>query len=114
MPQLLEYLQLHHLIHCDIKPRNIRLCPTDCRFVLVDFGIVKDIAATTSRHDLDSMAVGTPGFAPPEQLANRTKFASDLYARNYGHISIENTPSPLATVEIGAVLPLLSSGGLWG
>jgi len=80
MLRLLEYLQLHHLIHCDIKPQNIILRPTDRRFVLVDFGIVKDIAATTSRHDLDSMAVGTPGFAPPEQLANRTGFASDLYA----------------------------------
>ena len=81
MSRLLEYLQLHHSIHRDIKPQNIILCPTDGRFVLVDFGIVKDIdPATTSRHDLESMAVGTPGFAPPEQLANRTVFASDLYA----------------------------------
>ena len=29
-------------------------------------------------------------------------------------VSIENTPSPIGTVEIGAALTLLSSGGHWG
>jgi serine/threonine protein kinase, bacterial len=83
MLRLLEYIHAHHLIHCDIKPQNIILCQTDRRFVLVDFGAVVDIdpiAPDRERIDTDSVAIGTPGYAPPEQLANRAVYASDLYA----------------------------------
>lgn len=77
----LEYIHSHHLIHRDIKPQNIILCQTDLRFVLVDFGAVKDLSpATTGKQSEDSRAIGTPGFAPPEQLANRAVYASDIYA----------------------------------
>jgi serine/threonine protein kinase len=81
MLRLLEYIHSHHLIHRDIKPSNIILCQTDRRFVLVDFGAVKDLRplANTSKRE-DSTAVGTPGFAPPEQLANYPVYASDIYA----------------------------------
>ncbi len=82
MLQLLAYIHSHHLIHRDIKPSNIILCQTDRRFVLVDFGAVKDLSpiASTSRNTEYSTAVGTPGFAPPEQLANYPVYASDIYA----------------------------------
>ncbi len=83
MLRLLTYIHSHQLIHRDIKPQNIILCQTDRRFVLIDFGAVQDThppttmgVQTTTSHQ----AVGTPGFAPPEQLANRAVFASDLYA----------------------------------
>jgi serine/threonine protein kinase len=83
MLQLLEYIHSHRLIHRDIKPQNIILCQTDRRYVLVDFGAVKDLQpkplATTTRVDV-SRSIGTPGFAPPEQLANRAVYASDIYA----------------------------------
>ena len=78
---LLKYLHSQHTLHGDIKPQNIILCQTDRRFVLVDFGAVTDIdPATADRLDTSSVAVGTPGYAPPEQLANRAVYASDLYA----------------------------------
>ncbi len=83
MLRLLEYIHSHRTIHRDIKPQNIILCQTDRRFVLVDFGAVKDLNASATqlshRSDL-SRSIGTPGFAPPEQLANRTVYASDIYA----------------------------------
>ena len=82
MMHLLVYIHSHHLIHRDIKPQNIILCQTDRRFVLVDFGAVKDLSPTANfnqQHEY-STAVGTPGFAPPEQLANYPVYASDLYA----------------------------------
>jgi serine/threonine protein kinase len=84
MLQLLDYIHAHHLIHCDIKPQNIILCQTDRRYVLVDFGAVRDVdpvnAIREQTSDFHSRAVGTPGFAPPEQLADRAVAASDIYA----------------------------------
>jgi serine/threonine protein kinase len=81
MLHLLEYIHSHQLIHRDIKPENIILCQTDRRFVLVDFGAVEDLdPATTTRPNAARSAIGTPRFAPPEQLAGRAVYASDLYA----------------------------------
>lgn len=83
MLRLLEYIHAHRLIHRDIKPQNIILCQTDRRFVLVDFGAVKDLNPRTAAPQDPAhadRAIGTPGFAPPEQLANRTVYASDIYA----------------------------------
>jgi serine/threonine protein kinase len=81
MLHLLEYIHSHQLIHRDIKPENIILCQTDRRFVLLDFGAVEDIdPATSTRQNATRNAIGTPQFAPPEQLAGRAVYASDLYA----------------------------------
>ncbi len=82
MLHLLEYIHSHRLIHRDIKPQNIILCQTDRRFVLVDFGAVKDLYPRSNiRRDpaIVSSAIGTPGFSPPEQLADRAVYASDIY-----------------------------------
>jgi serine/threonine protein kinase len=82
MLHLLGYIHRHRLIHRDIKPQNIILCQTDLRFVLVDFGAVKDLypSRETIERNIVSRVIGTPGFAPPEQLADRTVYASDLYS----------------------------------
>jgi serine/threonine protein kinase len=83
MLRILAYIHSHHLLHCDIKPQNIILCQTDRRFVLIDFGAVKDNNPVNNKRKPErtsSVSIGTPGFAPPEQLANRAVPASDLYA----------------------------------
>ena len=82
MLHLLEYIHSHRLIHRDIKPQNIILCQTDCRFVLIDFGAVKDLeppSLARQNSSIVSRAIGTPGFAPPEQLSNRAVYSSDIY-----------------------------------
>ena len=74
------------VIHRDIKPANLIRRVQDKKLVLIDFGAVKnrvDSAAAANTSDqtaLTSFAVGTPGFAPPEQMAMRPVYGSDIYA----------------------------------
>jgi serine/threonine protein kinase len=82
MLRLLEYIHSHKIVHRDIKPQNIILSRIDRRLVLIDFGAVKDLhpPANISRQRTISRAIGTPGYAPPEQLADRPVYGSDIYA----------------------------------
>jgi len=80
---LLQYIHNNHVIHRDIKPHNLIRSRDDGRLVLIDFGAVKEqvlASETGSAGTAATQFVGTIGFAPPEQLANRPVYASDLYA----------------------------------
>lgn len=84
---LVKYLHENEVIHRDIKPANIIRRDVDNKLVLIDFGAVKDqvqtalIAPTsTGQTAFTSFAIGTPGFAPQEQMALRPVYASDIYA----------------------------------
>ena len=82
---LLKYFQSREVIHRDIKPANIIRRSIDNRLVFIDFGAVKDEVTQTMLLDEEDnpntvFAIGTPGFAPPEQLGLRPTFASDIYA----------------------------------
>ncbi|MBD2629863.1 serine/threonine-protein kinase [Trichormus variabilis] len=82
---LLQYIHELKVIHRDIKPANLIRRAQDARLVLIDFGAVKNqvgqVAANQSGQTaLTAYAIGTPGFAPPEQMAMRPVYASDIYA----------------------------------
>lgn len=81
---ILRDIHAQKVIHRDIKPANIIRREIDNKLVLIDFGIVKNqvntIGATSNQTALTAFAVGTPGFAPPEQLSMRPVYASDVYA----------------------------------
>jgi serine/threonine protein kinase, bacterial len=81
---ILRDIHAQKVIHRDIKPANIIRREIDQKLVLIDFGVVKNqvntIAAGAEQTALTAFAVGTPGFAPPEQLAMRPVYASDVYA----------------------------------
>lgn len=82
---VLRYIHSVKVIHRDIKPANIISREQDGRLVLIDFGAVKDqvnteLAKKYSKTALTEFAVGTMGFAPPEQLAMRPIYSSDIYA----------------------------------
>ncbi len=82
---LVQYLHEHQVIHRDIKPANIIRRDQDKKLVLIDFGAVKDKVASghaigTDQTALTAYAIGTPGYAPPEQMAMRPVYASDIYA----------------------------------
>ena len=83
---LLKYIHSHEVIHRDIKPANLIRREQDRKLVLIDFGAVKDevsqaaASSTSDQTALTNFAIGTPGFAPPEQMALRPVYASDIYA----------------------------------
>ncbi|MBD2104788.1 serine/threonine-protein kinase [Leptolyngbya sp. FACHB-261] len=89
---VLEFVHQNRVIHRDIKPANLIRAKRDGRLVLIDFGAVKhqvqagvvsNDASDLSESDrtaLTAFAIGTAGFAPPEQMALRPVYASDIYA----------------------------------
>ncbi len=96
---MMEYLHNHQVIHRDVKPANIIRRAQDRKLVMIDFGAVKDkvnpISATASEQTaLTSYAIGTPGYAPPEQMAMRPVYSSDIYAVGVTCIYLLTAKSP--------------------
>jgi hypothetical protein len=81
MLDILDYLsQLKPpIVHRDIKPANIIIGAKDKRAYLVDFGIARLEQAIDAKHKRTT-ALGTPGYAPPEQYQGYIDSRSDLYA----------------------------------
>jgi serine/threonine protein kinase len=81
---ILEYIHSLGVIHRDISPDNIIYRQSDRLPVLIDFGGVKEVAATAvSRYSNTKVAtrIGKQGYAPDEQMIRGTVSpASDLYA----------------------------------
>jgi serine/threonine-protein kinase len=81
---LLQYIHSQQVIHRDIKPANLIRREQDRKLVLIDFGAVKNQVSPAANNSdqtaLTNFAIGTPGFAPPEQMALRPVYASDIYA----------------------------------
>lgn len=98
MLPLLQYIHDRQVIHRDIKPPNIIRCKDDGRLVLIDFGAVKEkigqAGEASARHSTTQF-VGTVGFAPPEQLASRPVYASDIYAVGITCLYLLSGKSPL-------------------
>jgi len=81
----LGFMHQNGVIHRDIKPANIMRRKQDGQLVLIDFGAVSSQVNKPSAEEdpsglLTNFAIGTPGFAPPEQMAMRPVYSSDLYA----------------------------------
>ena len=78
---ILDYLeqQTPPIVHRDIKPANIIIGAKDQRAHLVDFGIARAYAASDAQSK-QTTALGTPGYAPPEQYQGNAEPRSDLYA----------------------------------
>ncbi|MEH1981028.1 MAG: CHASE2 domain-containing serine/threonine-protein kinase [Nostoc sp.] len=86
--EVLEFVHQHRVIHRDIKPTNIIRCAEDNRLVLIDFGAVKLMQPSSNEQtELATVAIGTRGYAPPEQFAGHPRLCSDIYA--LGMIAIQ-------------------------
>ena len=97
---VITYIHSQQVIHRDIKPANILRRDQDGKLVLIDFGAVKNhVAQIESAEGGDpgnntQFAVGTSGYAPPEQLAMRPIFASDIYALGVTCVYLMTGKSP--------------------
>jgi serine/threonine protein kinase len=74
---VLQFVHQHQVIHRDIKPENIIRRRRDSQLVLVDFGASK--VATGTALARTGTAIGSAGYAAPEQNLGRAVFASDIY-----------------------------------
>ena len=73
---------LHHrqppIIYRDLKPSNIMVEPASGSLKLIDFGIARFHKPGKQK---DTLTLGTPGFAPPEQYGHgQTDARSDIFA----------------------------------
>lgn len=85
MLPVLSYIHAKGVIHRDISPDNIILRNSDQLPVLIDFGCVKEIAATAVSNFTNvgvlQTRLGKKGYAPEEQLRQGKVFVnSDLYS----------------------------------
>lgn len=88
---ILEVVHAHGLIHRDIKPSNLICREADGRYILIDFGSVKQAwqlvvtnqGQTNANYAIGipaTIAIGTPGYMPSEQSRGRPRPNSDIYA----------------------------------
>ncbi|WP_199329269.1 serine/threonine-protein kinase [Coleofasciculus sp. FACHB-1120] len=87
---VLEYIHSLGVIHRDISPDNMILRASDQLPILIDFGGVKEVAATVESEFSETPGMetatihtrlGKPGYAPDEQMQRGIVFPhSDLYA----------------------------------
>ncbi|MBK8812943.1 MAG: serine/threonine protein kinase [Acidobacteria bacterium] len=85
--QILEILSFVHgerVIHRDVKPANIIRRASEGSFALIDFGAVKQVNSAAGER---SVAIGSHGYMPVEQMAGNPNFSSDLFA--LGLVGIE-------------------------
>jgi serine/threonine protein kinase/ABC-type branched-subunit amino acid transport system substrate-binding protein len=111
---VLDYLEQQNppIVHRDIKPANIIIGAKDKRAHLVDFGIARADVAKNARRKQTS-ALGTPGYAPPEQYQGNADPRSDLYAlaATLHHILTNRDPRnypPFAYPAVRTLNPRLS------
>jgi tRNA A-37 threonylcarbamoyl transferase component Bud32 len=88
---VLVFIHRHNVIHRDIKPSNFIRRERDQHIVLIDFGAVKQIQPQVENL---TVAVGTVGYAPPEQFMGQPTINSDIYA--LGMIAIQALTGTLA------------------
>lgn len=75
---VLKFIHDRNVIHRDIKPANIIRRRSDCKLILIDFGVAKLLTGTALFHT--GTTVGSPEYMAPEQTKGKALQASDLYS----------------------------------
>ncbi len=80
---ILDFVHTQGVIHRDIKPSNLIRRVGDRKLVLIDFGAIKQLRSQTALgkgQQRVTIAVGTPGYMPSEQIRRLPRPSSDIYA----------------------------------
>ncbi|MBD2178860.1 AAA-like domain-containing protein [Pseudanabaena sp. FACHB-1998] len=81
--QVLAFVHQQNVIHRDIKPANLIRRSSDRKFVLIDFGAVKRVSEKSvnslGQTSTLTVAIGSQGYMPSEQMAGQPNFSSDIY-----------------------------------
>jgi len=108
LADILGYLasRIPVVVHRDIKPRNIIRTP-EGRFVLVDFGSVRDGLRTEG----GSTVAGTFGYMAPEQFQGRALPATDVYGVGVTLLSLLTGSAPERFQHRGLEIDLAATLG---
>ncbi|HEY9642942.1 MAG TPA: serine/threonine-protein kinase [Coleofasciculaceae cyanobacterium] len=95
---VLSFVHQQNVIHRDIKPANLIRRDRDRKIILIDFGAVKQVSTVTYANTgaAQTIAIGTQGYMPNEQLAGIPHFSSDIYAVGMVAIQTLTGVSPLS------------------
>ena len=89
--EVLVFVHQQQVIHRDLKPANLIRRKHDGKIVMIDFGAVKQVGSQFLNPipgETDyTIAIGTVGYIPNEQLGGRPRYSSDIYA--VGMIAIQ-------------------------
>jgi serine/threonine protein kinase/predicted TPR repeat methyltransferase len=104
---VLELIHQNGMIHGNLKPSNLLIRHQDSQVLLIDFALLQEIAWGKTATKLVYSQGATEVYRPPEQIAGRPTFSSDIYA--LGMIAIQaltgNSPNQLLrNKETGAIL----------
>lgn len=102
--QVMHYLHTRQppIIYRDLKPSNIMVTPEGV-LKLIDFGVARTYKERKSK---DTVAMGSAGYAPPEQYGKgQTDARSDVYALGATllHLLTGLPPIPLQTPAPGSI-----------
>jgi serine/threonine protein kinase len=105
MARVFAYLhgQQPPIIYRDLKPANVMLLP-DGTVRFIDFGVARTHKFGKSK---DTVAIGTLGYAPPEQYGkDQTDARSDIYTlgATLYHLLTNVPPRPLYTPKSGEIM----------
>ncbi|MBD1890220.1 serine/threonine-protein kinase [Coleofasciculus sp. FACHB-SPT9] len=111
---VLEYIHSMGVIHRDIAPDNMISRASDQLPVLIDFGGVKEVAATVESEFSETPGMetatihtrlGKPGYAPDEQMQRGIVFPhSDLYALAATMLVLLTGKQPQELIDDGTLL----------
>jgi serine/threonine protein kinase len=105
MARVLDYLHTQNppIIYRDLKPGNVILQP-DGTLKFIDFGVARTHKEGKAK---DTVAIGTFGYAPPEQYGKgQTDARSDIYTlgATLYHLLTNLPPRPLYTPKPGEIV----------